>query len=280
MKVPDLEWHAREVGFLLRGVSAEAFAGTRTSRDGRFVNLSTGQLVMSFHSYLIDTPAGLLLVDTCVGNHKERPLLPEWHRREGAYLERLAAAGAQPADIAFVCCTHLHADHVGWNTRLANGRFVPAFPRARYLFAAEELAYWEGFHAADPGNIYRQAWEDSVLPVLEAGLVDRVAGDHSPCAGVRFRPAPGHTPGNIVIELDDGRRRAVMSGDVIHHPVQIERWEWSSSFDLDPDQAQVTRHALLEQLADTGTTLLPAHFAGPTAVRVSREGDGFFYSVD
>lgn len=112
-RIRDLEWPARQVEFLLRGVTAQEFAGTRTARDGRFVNLATGQLVMSFHSFLVETPAGRLLVDTCVGNHKERPLLPEWHRREGPYLEHLRAAGVRPEDIDFVCCTHLHADHVG-----------------------------------------------------------------------------------------------------------------------------------------------------------------------
>lgn len=156
---------------------------------------------------------------------------------------------------------------------------MPTFPNARYLFAAAELAYWEGFHAADPASIYRPAWEDSVLPVLEAGLVEPVAGDHVPCAGVRFRPAPGHTPGNIIIELDDGKQRAVLSGDVIHHPVQIERWEWASSFDLDPGRARQTRYRLLGELADSGTVVLPAHFAGPTAVTVVSDGDSFFYAA-
>lgn len=276
-RVVDLAPVPQDPEFLLRGVTAAQFRATRTAADARFTDVAGGRPLLSFHSYLVRTPAGLLLVDTCVGNHKERPFIPEWHRREGDYLARLAAAGAAPADVRFVCCTHLHADHCGWNTRREDGRWVPTFPNARYLFAADEVAYWEDLHRAEPDNLYRTGWEDSVRPVLEAGLADLVRGDHEVAPGVRLRPAPGHTPGNVVLELDDGRRRAVMSGDVIHHPVQIERWAWSSQFCLDPDAARDQRRALLGRLAGTDTALLPAHFAGPTAVRVTAEGDGFFY---
>lgn len=278
-KVVDLEQVVQAPEFLLRDVTGAAFRATRTAADPRFTDPATRSPVLSFHSYLVRSPAGTLLVDTCVGNHKERPLIAEWHRREGDYLARLAAAGVAPEAVDFVCCTHLHADHCGWNTRLADGRWVPTFPNARHLFAADEVAYWEAFHRADPGNIYEPAWRDSVLPLLEAGLVDRVRGDHEVAPGIRLRPAPGHTPGNVVIELDDGRQRAVMSGDVIHHPVQVERAEWSSQFCGDPDAARVQRRALLGRIADTGTVLLAAHFSGPTAVRVVSEGDGFFYAT-
>jgi glyoxylase-like metal-dependent hydrolase (beta-lactamase superfamily II) len=278
-KIVDLEWCIGEPGLLLRDVTTAEFLATRTARDARFVEQATGRPILSFHSYLVDTPGGRLLVDSCVGDHKERPLIPQWHRRQGRYLERLREAGVDPGDIAFVCCTHLHADHIGWNTRLANGRWVPTFPNARYLFAEAEVAYWEGFHRANPGNIYEKAWEDSILPVMEQGLVDRVRGDHEIARGVRLRAAPGHTPGNVVIELAEGGERAILSGDVIHHPAQIERASWCSQFCLDPDTARRTRVALLADLADTATILLAAHFAGPTAVRVQSAPDGFFYGT-
>ena len=205
--------------------------------------------------------------------------MAEWHLRDGPYLDRLRDTGVGPEDIDFVCCTHLHADHVGWNTQLRDGRWVPTFPNARYLFAADEVAYWEQFHADDPENQFVRSWQDSVLPVLEAGQVARVASDHEPLPGVRFHPAPGHTPGNIVIELEHERRRAVLCGDSIHHAVQIEQPEWSSNFCSDPVQSAATRQALLERLCDTGTILLPAHFGGPTAVQITGEGDGFFYKT-
>jgi glyoxylase-like metal-dependent hydrolase (beta-lactamase superfamily II) len=276
-RVQESQWNAREPGFLLTGVSREDFRGTRTARDERFTDVEHGLLRMSFHSFVVRTAQGTLLVDTCVGNHKERPMLPEWHQQTFPYIERLGAAGLTPADIDFVCCTHLHADHVGWNTRLENHRWVPTFPNARYLFANSEITYWEQLHQKEPGNMYQQAWDDSVLPVLTSGQAERVDDEAEILPGVRLRPAPGHTPGNVVIELDDGQSQAVMSGDVVHHPVQIERPDWCSNFDADQTQAQITRRALLERLADTDTVLLPAHFAGPTAVRISTETGGFYY---
>jgi glyoxylase-like metal-dependent hydrolase (beta-lactamase superfamily II) len=278
-KVLDLEWIIPDSGFLLLDVPDAEFRHTRTAADPRFVEQGTGRPILSFHSYLVRTPAGNLLVDTCVGNHKQRLQIEAWHMRDGAYLERLAAAGVAPEDVDFVCCTHLHSDHVGWNTRLAGGRWVPTFPNARYLFAEAEVAYWESWHGAQPQTMYRRGWEDSVLPVFEAGLVDRVSSDHEIIRGIRLQPAPGHTPGNVVIELDDGRRHAVMSGDVIHHPVQIEQGAWSSRFCLDPDAARERRLELLRRLAGTGTVLLAAHFAGPTAVTVVEDGAGFFYEI-
>ena len=275
----EFEWPGRDPEFLLKDVTAAQFRQTRTAADARFVTQDTKQLIMSFHSYVVKTPSGTLLVDTCVGNHKDRPALAEWHMRDGPYLSRLARAGVTPEEISFVCCTHLHADHVGWNTQLKDGRWVPTFPNARYLFAAEEVAYWEQFHAADPDNRYRRAWEDSVMPVLEAGQVDRVASDAELLHGINLRPAPGHTPGNVVIEVDDGRRRAVLCGDTVHHPVQIEHPEWSSNFCSDPVRSALTRRDLLARMADTGTVLLPAHFATPTAVTIVSDADGFFYKA-
>jgi glyoxylase-like metal-dependent hydrolase (beta-lactamase superfamily II) len=278
MRVLEFEWPRREPDFLLTGVDRTGILATRTGRDARFVDPATGLLIMSFHSLLLRTAQGVLLVDTCVGNHKERPMIPEWHQQEWPYLGRLAHAGFSPDDIDFVCCTHLHGDHVGWNTRLDSGRWVPTFKNATYLFAASELDYWEHHHAENPDSIYRRPWADSVLPVIEAGQVQTVADDAELLDGIRLKPAPGHTPGNVVIEADDGRSRAVLSGDVVHHPVQIECPRWCSQFDLDQAAARQTREALLAQVADTDTILLGAHFAGPSALRVTSDGRGFFYA--
>ena len=277
-RVLEFEWTRREPGFLLSGIGRHDIRGTTAGRDARFADPETGLLIMSFHSLVVRTDQGVLLVDTCVGNRKDRPTLPEWHQQEWPYLDRLARVGLTPADIDFVCCTHLHGDHVGWNTRLEQGRWVPTFPKARYLFSATELAYWERHHAEDPASIYRRPWQDSVLPVMEAGQVQRVADDAELLDGIRLRPAPGHTPGNAVLELDDGHRRAVMSGDVVHHPVQIERPDWCSEFDLDQPSARRTREDLLARVADTGTVLMGAHFAGPAALRVESATRGFRYA--
>lgn len=278
LRVLEFEWPRREPDFLLTGISRADIRGTRAGRDARFADPATGLLIMSFHSLVVRTAQGVLLVDTCVGNHKDRPMLPEWHQQEWPYLDRLKQAGLRPGDVDFVCCTHLHGDHVGWNTRLEDGQWVPTFPNARYLFAASEVEYWEQHHAEDPESIYRRPWQDSVLPVMASGQVDRVADDAELLDGIRLRPAPGHTPGNVVIDLDDGRCRAVLSGDVVHHPVQIERPDWCSEFDLDQPTARRTREALLARIADTETVLMGAHFAGPAALRVESASGEFGYA--
>lgn len=279
-RVQEFVWTDRELNFVfLPEAMPEEFAHTRISKDPRFVDVEAGMLIMSFHSFVVRTDHGTLLVDTCVGNHKDRPMVPEWHQQEFPYLERLQAAGLAPDDIDYVCCTHLHGDHIGWNTQLVDGRWVPTFPNARYLLAASEIDYWTDLHATEPENMYWRGWQDSILPVIEEGLVDRVADDHEVLPGIRLAPAPGHTPGNVVIDLEQGGERAVMSGDVIHHPVQIERPDWSSNFDGDPDRARESRRRLLERVADTGTHVLGAHFSGPTALRIASRGDGFDYEA-
>lgn len=278
-RVLESQWDAVDPPFLLTDVSVDDFRDTRTASDPRFSDVEQGRLRIAFQSFVLRTPQGTLLVDTCVGNDKQREMIPEWHLQDFPYLERLQKAGLAPADIDYVCCTHLHGDHVGWNTRLENGRWVPTFSNASYLFADTEIAYWEQLHAAEPDNMYRQVWDDSVLPVLLSGQAQRVDSEAEILTGVRLRPAPGHTPGNVVIELNDGKARTIMAGDVIHHPAQIERPEWASMFDEDPDRARLTRRSLLEELVDTDTIMLPAHFAAPSAVRIVSDAGGFFYAT-
>ncbi len=276
--VQEQAWPGVELQFLLHGVAPAEFARTRAFGDARFVDPVTHLLRMSYHSTVVATPHGTVLVDTCIGNHKHRPLIERWHQQEFPYLERLAAAGLQPADIDFVCCTHLHADHVGWNTRLENGKWVPTFPNARYLFAEPELRYWEQVRRDDPAHIFSVSWDDSIAPVLAAGLGEAVAPDHEILPGVRLQPAFGHSPGNVVIDVRAGSGRAVMSGDVMHHPVQIERPDWNSIYDQDRTLAQAARAALLDDVADGRTWLVAAHFAGPTALTISRDGNAYRYA--
>jgi len=276
--VQELAWPGEDIDFLLGQVPLEEFAQTKAARDERFVNLATNQLRMSYHSMVLRTPQGNVMVDTCIGNDKERPLIDRWHKQQFPYLERLAKLNLAPPDIDYVCCTHFHADHVGWNTRLENGTWVPTFPNARYLFAEPEISYWERVQREQPEHIFTQSYNDSVLPVVEAGQVDIVAADHEIVTGVQLRPAFGHSPGNVVVEVNAGDDRAVLSGDVIHHPVQIERPDWRSVFDQDSDQALATRLELLQRIADDRTHLIGAHFAGPTAVTVSETNGRFSYT--
>lgn len=230
----------------------------------RFVDPASGQVVMSFQAFLVRTPRSTILVDACIGNDKERPHRPNWHRQRGPFLERLAATGVRPEQIDYVCCTHLHADHVGWNTRLADGRWVPTFPNARYIFARKEYDHWEAAHraavAAGAEPVNHGAFADSVLPVVEAGRAVLVESDHEIEKGIHLEPAYGHTPGTCMIHAKSGGDHGVFIGDMIHTPAQLGDPSVSSRFCDDPAASARSRIDLCERYADTPTRILAAHF--------------------
>lgn len=254
----------------------EALDAHRDWLEPRFVDPATGWLNMVMQSFLVRTPHLTVLVDSCVGNHKERRVRPAWNMRDdGTWLANLAAAGVAPEDVDYVLCTHLHPDHVGWNTRLANGRWVPTFPNARYLFALEEYAFWEGKSAKDARKYDDGAFADSVLPVVEAGRHELVADDHALGDHIRLEPSPGHTPGHVSIRLASRGREAVLSGDLMHTVLQCVYPDWSSAACFDKAQSRATRRAFLERHCDTDALVVPAHFPAPTAGRVVRAGDAW-----
>ena len=218
----------------------------------------SGALVMAFQSYLLRTDRLTILIDTCVGNDKNRPLRPNWHRQNWPWMDNLRACGVTPEEIDVVLCTHLHTDHVGWNTRLQDGRWTPTFPNARYLFHEKEYAYWQQEYRRQ--EWLRDAFEDSVLPVVEAGRAVMVAGDHEIDRGLFLEPAPGHTPGAVCLHLKDGGEHAVFCGDLMHHPLQVPEAQWSSIFCTDPDLSRRTRMAFVDRFAETDSMVLPAHF--------------------
>ena len=275
-RIVELQGPLLAADTLFSGAPLDEIRSTAASRDPRLYDRERNLLVMSFHSIVVRTPGCTILVDSCVGNDKERPRNPHWHQRRGTYLEDLAVAGFRPEDIDIVMCTHLHADHVGWNTRLDNGKWVPTFPNARYLFARTEIEHWRKVLAnSPPDEINHGSWADSVAPVLEAGQAVLVAADHEVADGIDLIAAPGHTPGNVIVRLDDRNERAYLTGDVIHHPVQVERPEWSSCFCWDPVMSAESRLNTLTTVADEEAWLLPAHFPTPTAARISKGGGGF-----
>ncbi len=239
---------------------------------------TNNQLVMSFHSYVLRTPKHNILIDTCVGNDKERPLRASWHHQTTGYLAALARAQLRPEQIDFVCCTHLHADHVGWNTQLVDGRWVPTFAKARYLFADAEYRHWEHEHrqALDQGKPVPNhgSFADSVLPVVDAGQAVFVQGSHELEGGVHIEPAPGHTPGNCVLHARSQGAHAVFSGDILHTPVQLLDLTWSSRFCHDGQQAERTRRKLVTELTDTHSMLMAAHFPSPVAGRIVSSSAG------
>jgi glyoxylase-like metal-dependent hydrolase (beta-lactamase superfamily II) len=272
-RVVEAEGPSFYPGFLLPDSGETALDAERDWLEPRFFDRDSGRLIMSVHSYLIRTPHHTILVDTCVGNDKERPSTKPWHRQQTPWLDRLASAGVAPEAVDFVLCTHLHVDHVGWNTRLVEGRWVPTFPNAKYLFHKDEYAYWEQQEAAaGRSGANDRCFEDSVLPVMDAGQALLVDGDHAIDDTLRLEPSPGHSPGHVCLQLTGGNRRAVFSGDLMHHPVQCAYPEWNSGFCHDPSQSRSTRERFVDQHAETDTVILAAHFASPTAGRIVNGG--------
>jgi glyoxylase-like metal-dependent hydrolase (beta-lactamase superfamily II) len=228
-------------------------------------------LILCFQSYVVKTPHHTILVDSCLGNDKPRPR-PQWNMKTGdTYLRALAASGFSVGDIDFVMCTHLHTDHVGWNTRLEGDRWVPTFPNARYVFAETEFAYWNEQHAKTPVPPFG----DSVLPIVEANKADIVRNDFVIGDHVRILPTPGHTPGHVAFTFGRGRDDAVISGDLMHSPLQTRYPEMSVKFDVDQAAAATTRRSFLERYCDTDTLCCTAHFPSPSTGRIRRWGNGF-----
>ena len=232
-----------------------------------------GKLIMSIHALVVDTGKRRIVVDTCIGNDKERNI-PSWSHLQTAFLADLAAAGYPRESIDTVMCTHLHVDHVGWNTMLVDGRWAPTFPNARYLIAQQEWNYWDT-HADDAQ--YGSVLADSVRPVIEAGLVDFVSMDHRLCEEVWLEPTPGHTAGHVSVHIASNGAEALITGDCIHHPCQIARTDWSSSADFDKARGVRTRDELLAKYAGSDVLVIGTHFATPTAGRIRRAHDGAYW---
>lgn len=232
-------------------------------------------LKLSIHSWLIRVGGRNILVDTCVGNHKTRLTRPKWHLMESRYLARLAEAGIRPEEIDLVMCTHLHADHVGWNTRLDNGRWVPTFPKARYVFSKADYEHYLALDREATSPVNHGAFRDSVLPVVEAGLAQMVVGAAEIDEHLSLEPAPGHTPGSVVVKLASGGERALFCGDVLHHAIQVHHPEWNSFVCADPDRARQSRRGVLEHCSGTGALLMPVHFGAPFVCRIEARGGGF-----
>ena len=229
-------------------------------------------LILCFQSYIVKTPHHTILVDSCIGNDKPRPLRPKWNMKtDDSYMRALAAAGFSVGDIDFVMCTHLHVDHVGWNTQLDGGRWVPTFPNARYVFARAEFDYWTEQHA----KAAVPPFADSVLPVVEANKAEIVGTDYGMSDHARILPTPGHTPGHVAFAFGRGRDDAVVSGDLMHSPLQARYPELSAKFDVDQALAAATRRKFLERYCDTDTLCCTAHFPSPSSGKIRRRGDGF-----
>ena len=238
----------------------------------------SGNLKALVQCFLIKSDDKNILIDACNGNDKARTDIPEWANLKTDFLQQLEDIGVATTDINVVACTHLHTDHVGWNTRLVDGVWVPTFPNAKYLFTRKEYEYWKRKPEKEIADD-KAAFDDSVRPIVKAGLAELVEVDHRIDRNVSFVPAPSHTPGMVYVLIESQGQRAIISADFLHHPCQIAHPEWTTEGGAFPDREVVTRQNILNQIADTGTLLLGSHFANPVSGRVVRVSDGFVFEV-
>ncbi|MFN0184463.1 MAG: MBL fold metallo-hydrolase [Aquabacterium sp.] len=233
-----------------------------------------GRLLMSIHCFVIESCGQRIVVDTCVGNDKPRHN-PAWDRLNGPFLQQMTDAGFALESIDAVLCTHLHVDHVGWNTRWVDGRWVPTFPNARYLFARPEWAHWSQ-QPSEPGD---DVIGDSVRPIVDAGLALLVDTDHRLTDEVALEPTPGHTPGHVSVRIRSQGQQAVITGDLMHHPIQCSEPDRVVRFDSDGEQARRTRRRFLACCAADRSLVLGTHFAHPTAGHVVPAGEAWRFEV-
>lgn len=233
-----------------------------------------GNLILNIQMLIIETPTRKMVVDTCIGNDKNLNM-EGWANMQSPFLDNLKELGHDPDSIDTVICTHLHVDHVGWNTKKVAGKWVPTFPNARYVMVGKEYEFWRDLEEDPFGDVFGE----SVAPIFDAGLADLVEPDHQVGEGVYFESTPGHTPGHVSVHIDSKDERAIISGDMMHHPCQIARPEWVTPFDADNDAAMATRKAFLERYADQPVLVFGTHFANPVAGHIVRDGDTYRFDT-
>ncbi|WP_405016068.1 MBL fold metallo-hydrolase [Kitasatospora sp. NBC_00070] len=274
-----VEWRGTflPAGDFVPGAGAEVWRENRDWLTPDHWEGEDGRVAAALQTWVLRSGGRTVVVDTGVGNGRERPGSALFHQWQGDFPGLLARAGITPEEVDVVVNTHLHVDHVGWNTTAVDGGWAPTFPNARYLLPAADDA-WFG-----PGNGYakggrvddRLLYEDSIAPVHQAGQAVLWEGTHRIDEHLTLESAPGHTPGSAVLRLASGGDRAVFVGDLVHSPVQILRPDCSSCFCLDPAEAAASRRRILERAADQRELVVPAHFGGAGAVEVRKAGEGF-----
>lgn len=280
-RVVEIEQFWADPNWLYPNIQAETSKKYFDTLGPNLISPGDHKLCLSFHSYLIRTPTANILVDTCNGSHKDRPRAKWQHNFQSTeYIVNLAKLGLTPNDIDIVLCTHLHTDHVGWNTQLQDGRWVPTFPKAKYIFSKQEFEHYLRLHEGKPEFPVNQgSFIDSVLPVVEAGQAMLVDANHAVdgdlVQGVWLEDAKGHTPGHVTVNVKASGHHAVMTGDIFHHPIIFLEPGLVNTGDWNPEMARSTRQRITEQLADTSTLLLTMHFPAPTAGRIHSCSHGF-----
>ena len=233
-----------------------------------------GRMKLSIHALVIESDGQTIIVDTCCGNNKDRPGAPAFDNLETDFLGELSRCGFSPTDVDVVLSTHLLVDLVGWNTQLIDGTWVPTFPNAEYLFVRPEFEHW----AAEPQD-YGPVFEDSVQPIIDAGLATVVEAEHQITANISLELTAGHTPGHVSVVIESGNDMALITGDMTHHPVQFAHPEMDSSADWRQDMSTATRFEAYKKWSD-GRLVIGTHFAGRTAGRLKPVGDVWSFEVD
>jgi glyoxylase-like metal-dependent hydrolase (beta-lactamase superfamily II) len=260
-----VEVNAHEDPFTMLSVECEPDMGKHYPWLTPHFVTPDGQMKISFQAFALKTPEKTIIVDTCIGEGRVREY-PIFTHMQSDYLEDLAAAGYDPGRVNFVLCTHLHFDHVGWNTREVNGRWVPTFPNARYLFAKGEYDHWQAERAK--GDAHMEHFADAIDPVVEANLVDFIGSEHQVCDEVSLFPSPGHTPHHVSVLIRSRGEQAVITGDLMHHPIQLARPDLPMNADSDKAQGAATRRAFCQRFADSDVTVIGSHFCEPTSGRI------------
>lgn len=231
-----------------------------------------GRMLLSFQCFVMRTKERQIMLDTCIGADRQREF-PVFTNMQTSFLDDLAHAGFKREDIDTVLCTHLHFDHVGWNTMLVDGKWLPTFPNARYLFGRQEYEHWmmlketHGYH--DLNHMY-----DAIAPVVDAGLVDLIEPYHRVCEELSLFPTPGHTPGHVSIRIESKGEKAVITGDMLQHPIQFERPADLVRFDMEKETASRTRVNFVDNVANSDILVIGSHFCDPSAGWVVRDGEG------
>ncbi len=264
-----------DVWVLLRDAKAELLQGYDWLSP-HFVT-PDGRMRMNFQAFIVVSQGRTIMVDTCIGNGRKREY-DVFSNLAGPFLEDLAAAGHPPESFDTVLCTHLHLDHCGWNTRREGDRWVPTFPNARYLFSRAEMDHWEKSLAA--GLPHMEHVVDAILPVIDAGLVDWVPPDHKITDEVTMFPTPGHTPGHVSVHISSKGQDAVITGDVVHHPVQFARPDWVNNFDMDTEAGRLTRRGFFGRYQDKPALVIGSHFAEPSCGHIHADGDVWKFVAD
>ncbi|MCR9259367.1 MAG: MBL fold metallo-hydrolase [Pseudomonadaceae bacterium] len=261
-----------DLAFLIPEATPENLAPFASWLKPHFLNSDT-TVPLSIHTFVIQSDDTTIVVDTCIGNDKPRAM-PDWNQRQSSFLSDLTTVGAAREAVDVVLCTHLHVDHVGWNTMLVEGAWVPTFPNAKYLIGREEWHFWE--HEEDPFGA--EAKSDSIVPIIESDLVELIETDHVITEQVRVVPTPGHTPGHISVLIESNGERAIITGDLFHHPVQFAKPGWQDIADVQSDVAERTRRDFIQAYGDE-TLILGTHFAPPTAGKIVATGGEYWFKA-